>query len=181
LIIIFPVFILISSCTPKFMGYTCGSVDNKSTLQIDDAYYSFYDEKVTETRIIENDTNILIHYSITHYLTGSGNVDNSIKDAISIDIVLIKDSLNKITMDSLKSIVTFYELNNFGQIFNFSASSLLINDYQTCDCDKELKIPEKSPDLFNALIKGKLKHDGIVKNINFLINFETKKVKVYAS
>ncbi len=180
LIIIFSVLMLINSCAPKFMGYDCGSHDNNSTLQIDDAYFSFYLEKVTTTRIIENDTNIIIQYSITHYLTGSGNADNSIKDAISVDIFLIKDSLNKITMDSSKSIVTFYELNNFGQIFNFSESTLLIKGYQTCDCDNELKIPEKSPNLFNAVITGKIKRDDIVKNINFQINFETIKVERYS-
>jgi hypothetical protein len=181
LIIVVLVFMIINSCKPEFAGYECSSKDNKSTLQINDTYYSFSEEKVTTTGVIENDTNILIKYSITHYpvQTGSGNADNTIKDAISVDIVLIKENSNKITMDSNRSSVTFYELNNLGQLYLFSESNLLIKDYQTCDCGNELRIPEKSPNLFNAVLTGKIKHDVIIKNVNFQINFETKKVEVY--
>jgi hypothetical protein len=180
-IVIFPVFWVITSCKPEFVGYDCSSNDNKSTLLIDDAYYSFFEEKVRVTRIIENDMNILINYSITHYPVpaGSGNADNSIKDAIAVNIVLIKDNVNKITIDNDRSNVTFYELNNPGQIFGFSESNLFIEHYQTCDCGNELKIPEKSPNLFNAVISGKIQHDAIVKNLHFQIKFETKKMEVY--
>jgi hypothetical protein len=160
-------------CT--FISYDCKQYDLGSTVQIDDAFYSFKTEQSKQTEVFEEDSAISIMYEISHY-ERPGYVESKLKDRTVFYIILKKTKDGQFETDTAKSVIGFYEGSDL-ETFRFINSEILEAVYEPCGCCQELNTGTKTPGKFGSRIKGQIKSDSEIRTIDFIIDTETRKIE----
>jgi hypothetical protein len=172
ILIIFAIFL--EGCNHcEFIGYDCASFDN-SSIRIDSNSYSFQKEKIVTTNITENDSLIFIRYSISQ----NGNISGSninIGYGFGIDLEIRKLTDSQFILKS--GTVEFIRNNVWGDIYSFDSQNLKLIDYASCKCQKEIGDSIFTPEILLLNIQGVISNGTDKKNIEFDIQYQTKKVE----
>jgi hypothetical protein len=166
---------IIQSCYRcEFSHYACNYYDNSFVI-IDNETYSFRAEDIRTTDIYENDSVIVLNYSISR----KGNITGSnvnIGFGFIINIKLKKLSDGSFTFDS--GLVEFIKDNVWGDFYNFKSQNLNLIEYSSCRCQKEIGNTIFTPEKLIINIKGVITNNISQKDVDFDIKYETKKVEV---
>ena len=166
---------IIQSCYRcEFSHYDCDYNDN-SVVSINNDIYSFKYEDIRNTIIYENDSSIILNYSISR----KGNITGS-NNNIGFGFI-IKIELKKLSDDSIvfnSGTVEFIKDNVWGDFYNFNSQNLNLIDYNSCKCQKEVGNQILTPEKLILNIKGVITNDTNQKDIDLYINYETNKVEV---
>lgn len=175
----FLLFLIIGSSCRRciFEGYVCDSQDRGTTIKVNDKFYNYQDETIAYTIVNENDSFVYIDTYFTR-LDGASSVNARTQLSYRFNLYLDKIQKDSFEINFDKSTATFVENKIQKDYLKLENGTATLIEYNASQCSQELNSSSLHPDRFIIKITGKVIYENQERNIELIVNFDTRKIEM---